>query len=67
MCDDGFAELANLKKRLESLGVKIKSGISDSGGFAVCSRALALDTIAARMALTIQARYGDTRLHHARS
>lgn len=25
MCDDGFAELAVLKKRLESLGVKIKA------------------------------------------
>lgn len=30
MGDDGFAELANLKKRLESLGVKIKSGISNA-------------------------------------
>jgi hypothetical protein len=27
--DDGFSELANLKKRLESLGVKIKSGLAD--------------------------------------
>lgn len=26
---DGFSELANLKKRLESLGVKIKSGLSE--------------------------------------
>lgn len=27
--DGSFTELANLKKRLESLGVKIRSGLSD--------------------------------------
>lgn len=39
MGDDGsFSELANLKKRLESLGVKIKSGLSeDSDALDVCS------------------------------